>query len=150
MKKITSDFSVGLFLMAGFFAFVYLSLQLGEFSIFSLEKNYRIQAEFANVSGLKLGAAVEIGGVNVGRVSKITLNQDDMAEVVMLISKDVIIGEDAVASIRTAGMIGDKYVKITQDGGGGEPLGDMGTIFETESAIDLEKLISNYIFGDLK
>ena len=148
MKKLTTELTVGIFMITGFFAFVYLSLQLGEFSIFAMEKKYTLQAEFDNVTGLKPGATVEIAGVAVGRVAEIVLAPEDMAKVVMLIDKDVKIGEDAIASIKTRGLIGDKYIRILQDGGG-EPLSDGGTIFETESAIDIEALVSKYIFGNM-
>ncbi|MCF6291573.1 MAG: outer membrane lipid asymmetry maintenance protein MlaD [Desulfobacterales bacterium] len=148
MKKLTTELTVGIFMITGFFAFVYLSLQLGEFSIFAMEKNYTLQAEFDNVTGLKPGASVEIAGVVVGRVAKIVLAADDMARVVMLIDKNVKIGKDAIASIKTRGLIGDKYIRILQDGGG-EPLADGGMILETESAIDIEALVSKYIFGNM-
>ncbi len=146
MKKVTVDYVVGLFMILGFLAFVYLSLQLGEFSIFSMEKNYSVSAQFDNVSGLKEGAAVEIAGVSVGRVSKIILGEDDLAEVTLLINKDVKITMDAIASIRTQGIIGDKFIRVFQ-GGDSEMLKHDDVIWETESAVDLEKLISQYIFG---
>ncbi|OGQ94662.1 MAG: outer membrane lipid asymmetry maintenance protein MlaD [Deltaproteobacteria bacterium RIFOXYD12_FULL_57_12] len=148
MRKVTTELSVGLFMIMGFLAFVYLSLQLGEFSVFALEKNYPINAEFDNVSGLKPGATVEIAGVTVGKVSAISLDEYDMAKVTMLISRDVSISDDAIASIRTQGLIGDKYIRIAQVGSG-ERLPDNGTILETESAVDLEALISKYIFGKI-
>ncbi len=146
MKKASLEIVVGLFMVAGFLAFVYVSLQFGEFSIFSLDKNYEIRAEFTNVSGLKDGATVEIAGVGVGKVSAIRLDNKDRAMVVMRIEKSVRITDDAIASIRTQGIIGDKYVKISE-GGSSENLKDGDTIYDTESAIDLEEMISKYIFG---
>ncbi|MEJ2690147.1 MAG: outer membrane lipid asymmetry maintenance protein MlaD [Deltaproteobacteria bacterium] len=146
MKKASLEILVGLFMVAGFLAFVYVSLQFGEFSIFSMDKNYELRAEFTNVSGLKDGATVEIAGVSVGKVSSISLDKKDRAMVVMLIEKKVRITDDAIASIRTQGIIGDKYVKISQ-GGSDKYLKNGGTIFDTESAVDLEELISKYIFG---
>jgi phospholipid/cholesterol/gamma-HCH transport system substrate-binding protein len=146
MKKGYTEVIVGLFMIAGFGAFVYLSLQLGEFSVFSLEKNYTVTAQFENVSGLKQGAMVEISGVQVGKVAQVTLDQDGMAMVSMLINKDVAIGEDAIASIRTQGIIGDKYIKII-NGSMDAPLQNNEMILDTESAIDIEELVSKYIFG---
>ena len=146
MKKGYTEVIVGLFMIAGFGAFVYLSLQLGEFSVFSLEKNYTVTAQFENVSGLKQGAMVEISGVQVGKVAQVTLDQDGMAMVSMLINKDVAIGEDAIASIRTQGIIGDKYIKII-NGSMDAPLQNNEMIMDTESAIDIEELVSKYIFG---
>lgn len=132
-------------MLAGFLAFGYLSLQMGEFSIFDLEKNYRLDAEFDNVSGLKVGAVVEIAGVGVGKVAKIELGEQGLARVEMLIKSEVNISADAIASIRTQGLIGDKYIKIIQ-GADEEMLADGDGIFDTQSSIDFEALVSKYIF----
>jgi len=132
-------------MLAGFLAFGYLSLQMGEFSIFDLEKNYRLEAEFDNVSGLKVGAVVEIAGVGVGKVAKIELGEQGLARIEMLIKSEVNISADAIASIRTQGLIGDKYIKIIQ-GADEEMLADGEGIFDTQSSIDFEALVSKYIF----
>jgi len=132
-------------MVAGFLAFGYLSLQMGEFSIFDLEKNYSLVAEFDNVSGLKVGAVVEVAGVNIGKVSAIGLGEEGLAKVTMLINQDVKITTDAIASIRTQGLIGDKYIKLIQ-GADEEMLAEGGEIFDTESSIDFEALVSKYIF----
>ena len=145
MKNINTELIIGLFMIAGFLAFGYLSLQMGEFSIFDLEKNYRLEAEFDNVSGLKVGAVVEIAGVNIGKVARVGLGKQSLAEVTMLINQDIRITEDAIASIRTQGLIGDKYIKIIQ-GADEEMLEEGGVIFDTESSIDFEELVSKYIF----
>jgi phospholipid/cholesterol/gamma-HCH transport system substrate-binding protein len=145
MKKINTELVVGIFMIAGFLAFVYLSTQMGEFSIFSLERNYRVVAEFDSVTGLKVGAGIEIAGVNIGKVSSITLGEDDLAKVTMLVNREVKITKDAIASIRTRGLIGDKYIKITR-GADEEMLQDGEVIFDTESSIDIEELVSKYIF----
>jgi phospholipid/cholesterol/gamma-HCH transport system substrate-binding protein len=118
---------------------------MGEFSVFSLERNYSIMAGFDNVSGLKVGATIEIAGVNVGKVSGITLGEQNLAEVTMLINQDIKVTADAIASIRTQGLIGDKYIKIIQ-GADEEILTDGSEIFDTEAAIDFEELVSKYIF----
>jgi phospholipid/cholesterol/gamma-HCH transport system substrate-binding protein len=145
MKNINTEIIVGLFMLAGFLAFGYLSLQMGEFSIFDLEKNYRLEAEFDNVSGLKVGAVVEIEGVGDGKVGKIELGEQGLARVEMLIKSEVNISADAIASIRTQGLIGDKYIKIIQ-GADEEMLADGEGIFDTQSSIDFEALVSKYIF----
>ena len=145
MKNINTELVIGLFMIAGFLAFSYLSLQMGEFSVFNLEKNYSLEAEFENVSGLKVGAGIEIAGVNIGKVAKVGLGEQGLATVDMLINQDVKITVDAIASIRTQGFIGDKYIKIIQ-GADEEMLGEGGVIFDTESAIDFEELVSKYIF----
>jgi phospholipid/cholesterol/gamma-HCH transport system substrate-binding protein len=145
MKNINTEVIIGLFMIAGFLAFGYLSLQMGEFSIFNMEKNYMLEAEFDNVSGLKVGAGIEIAGVNIGKVAGIGLGEDGLAKVTLLINQKIKITQDAIASIRTQGLIGDKYVKIIQ-GADEEFLADGGTIFDTESAVDFEELVSKYIF----
>ncbi len=145
MKKLNVEIVVGLFMITGFLAFGYLSLQMGDFSIFDLKKNYSVVAEFDNVSGLKVGAAIEIAGVSVGKVSGVRLGEQGLARITMLISREIKITMDAIASIRTQGLIGDKYVKIIQ-GADSEMLADGGEIFDTESSIDFEELVSKYIF----
>ena len=145
MKNFNTELIIGLFMIAGFLAFGYLSLQMGEFSILNVEKNYVLEAEFDNVSGLKVGAGIEIAGVNIGKVSGISLGEDGLARVTMLINQKIKITQDAIASIRTQGLIGDKYIKIIQ-GADVEFLAGGGTIFDTESSIDFEELVSKYIF----
>ena len=144
-NTINTELIIGLFMIAGFLAFGYLSLQMGEFSIFDLEKNYSLDAEFDNASGLKVGAAIEIAGVGIGKVSRIELGEQGMAKVTMLIKQDILITSDAIASIRTQGLIGDKLIKITQ-GADEEMLAEGEVIFDTESAVDFEELVSKYIF----
>jgi phospholipid/cholesterol/gamma-HCH transport system substrate-binding protein len=148
MKKLNLDLMVGIFVLAGFLSFVYLSLQLGEFSVFSMAKTYAVRASFDNVSGLKRGAVVEVAGVVVGKVAAVDLGEHDQATVLLQINKEVRITDDAIASIKTQGIIGDKYVRLSQ-GGSDSFLVDGGVIFETESAVDLEELVSKYIFGDV-
>jgi len=145
MKNINTELIIGLFMIAGFLAFGYLSLQMGEFSVFDLEKNYSLEAGFDNISGLKVGASIEVAGVGVGKVSRIGLGEEGLANVTMLINQDVKITADAIASIRTQGLIGDKHIKIIQ-GADEEMLAEGGFIFDTESAIDFEDLLSKYIF----
>ena len=145
MKNFNTELIIGLFMIAGFLAFGYLSLQMGEFSILNVEKNYMLEAEFDNVSGLKVGAGIEIAGVNIGKVSGISLGEDGLARVTMLINQKIKITQDAIASIRTQGLIGDKYIKIIQ-GADEEFLAGGGTIFDTDSSIDFEELVSKYIF----
>lgn len=143
MKKISIETGVGIFLIVGLFCLVYLSVRLGDVNLFGT-KQYTIKAHFANISGLKEGAIVEVAGVAVGKVSKIHLD-DYEALVELLIAPEVKLQEDSIASIRTQGIIGDKYVKISP--GGAEGYIKQGEeILETESAIELEELVSKYIF----
>jgi phospholipid/cholesterol/gamma-HCH transport system substrate-binding protein len=139
------ELSVGLFLIAGFLCFVYLAMKLGDVNLF--ESNvYEVKARFGTVTGLKAGADVEMAGVKVGRVADIKLGNDGIEAVVsMQINNGVKLESDSIASIRTAGIIGDRYVNITR-GGADEFINGGGEIVETESAVVLEELISKYIF----
>jgi len=138
-----TEISVGIFMVAGILCLVYLSVNLGNVSLFG-SNAYTINARFASIEGLEVGASVEIAGVPVGKVKKITL-KDDEAAVQMEIQKGTKITDDTIASIRTKGIIGDKFVKLSP-GGSDEVLGENGVLVDTESAISLEELISKYIF----
>jgi len=145
MRRLNVEVAVGLFLVAGFLCFAYLSVKLGEVSLWR-DNSYTVVARFGSVSGLKDGAVVEIAGVKVGTVSAIRLDGEDYeARVELAIDRDVKLQDDAIASIRTAGIIGDRYVDITP-GGAEEYIAPGGELTETESAINLETLVSKYIF----
>jgi phospholipid/cholesterol/gamma-HCH transport system substrate-binding protein len=143
MNKINIETGVGIFLIAGLLSLGYLSTRLGDVDLFGTEQ-YTVQARFASVSGLREGAAVEVAGVPIGKVSKIHLD-DYEAMVELQIDPEIKLQDDSIASIRTQGIIGDKYVKI-QVGGSDEYIEKGGEILETESAIELEELVSKYIF----
>lgn len=138
-----TEFTVGLFMVGGIIALVYLSISLGNIDLFG-SRFYSTTAMFESITGLKKGATVEIAGVTVGKVKEIKL-EDELALVRMSIDRSVELSDDTVASIRTKGIIGEKFIKITP-GGSGEVIEDGGVIIETESAISLEELISKYIF----
>jgi phospholipid/cholesterol/gamma-HCH transport system substrate-binding protein len=145
MRRFNLEIVVGLFMVAGFLCFAWLSIQLGDIDVFG-PKTYSVSANFGSVSGLKSGAIVEIAGVQVGKVTDIRFDPDDYsAKVVMSINQGVVLQDDSIASVRTAGIIGDRYIDISP-GGSDELLGDGGRIYETESAINLEELVSKYIF----
>lgn len=148
MERWTMETYVGLFVVAGLAGMFYLATKMGEVGVFTPE-TYTVKARFASVSGLKEGGFVELAGVRVGKVRKIELDPGAYEAVVSLdISKDVELQEDSIASIRTAGIIGDRYVKLTP-GGADLVLEDGDEIIETESAISIEELVSKYIFeGD--
>ncbi len=146
MRKSRFDFIVGLFLLVGFGAFAYMTTQFGEFSLFESGRYYTVAAEFDNVAGLKVGANVSIAGVVIGKVSGIELSKENMALVALYIEKKVKLTDDAIASIKTQGIIGDKFIKISP-GGSDMVIEEGGLLFETESAIDLEDLISQFVFG---
>jgi len=144
MKKLSLEFVVGLFLLAGIGATLYLSVVVSGVSGFGTD-GYRLMAKFENSSGLKKGAVIEIAGVKIGQVESIELEPETQESLIWLnIDQGVEIQDDAVASIRTAGIIGDKFVKIST--GGGDPLSDGDEIIETEPSISIEELVSKYMF----
>ena len=146
MRKLSTEFIVGLFLLLGIAAIVYLSVVISGVSGFG-SSGYRLLAKFENSSGLKKGAFVEIAGVRVGRVDSVSLDPKTQESAVWLeIDHGVEVQEDSSASIRTAGIIGDKFVKIST-GASYDLLVDGDEIIETEPAISIEELISKYIFN---
>jgi len=136
---------VGVFLLAGFLSFAWLAVKMGDINPFANE-TYPVTARFTSISGLKEGSTIELAGVVVGKVSSIELDTGDYEAVVHLnIDKQVELQDDTIASIRTAGIIGDKYIKISP--GGSDIILEAGDeIEETEPAISLEELVSKYIF----
>ena len=145
MKRFNLEIAVGLFMVVGFVCFAWLSIRLGNVNFFN-NHTYMVSAQFGSVSGLKVGAEIEIAGVPIGKVATIKLDQDNyQAQVEMEINTDVKLQEDSIASIRTAGIIGDRYVSISP-GGSPDLIKPGGKIIETESAINLEELVSKYIF----
>ncbi len=140
---------VGIFVLLGILCLTYLSVRLGKMEIVGGD-TYRVTANFDSVSGLRSGASVEIAGVEVGRVDRIALDpgQGYTASVALRINSGVEIQDDVIASVRTRGIIGDKYVQL-KPGGSERILKDGARIRETESAIDFEGLVSKYIHGNV-
>lgn len=140
------EFAVGVFVLLGLAALSWLSIKLARMEVLGGD-TMPLTAQFASVSGLKVGASVEIAGVEVGRVDRITLNKEEFEATVFLhVDPSVPIQGDAIASIRTKGLIGDRYVKISP--GASEKLLHAGDrILETESAIHFEELLSQFIHG---
>lgn len=149
MKKLTLDTAVGVFVLAGILCLSYLSIKLGKVELLGGDY-YRVAALFDSVSGLKPGASVEIAGVAVGSVEKISLDakQQGRARVVLKLLGKVKLQEDVIASVRTRGIIGDKFI-LLKPGGSDTQISPGGTIRETESAVDLEDLLSKYIHGQV-
>jgi phospholipid/cholesterol/gamma-HCH transport system substrate-binding protein len=126
-----------------------MTIKLGKIPIFGGDY-YLLYAYFSSVSGLRVDSPVEINGIEVGRVEQLNIDQDKQIAMVKLrIEKGIKVYEDAIASIKTSGLIGDKLIKI-DPGGGGDILKPGGTITETTAALDIEDLISKYAFGDIK
>ena len=144
MKRANLELTVGIFVLVGLACLAYLAVNLGKMEIYGA--GYQVFANFDNVSGLKLGAQVEVAGVPVGRVDSIKLTPVYQARVGLRVERRLQIHEDAIASIRTKGIIGDKFVKLSL-GNTEKLVPPGGKIRETESAIDLEELLSSYIHG---
>jgi phospholipid/cholesterol/gamma-HCH transport system substrate-binding protein len=146
MKKSSVDLGVGIFVLIGLVCVGYLSIRLGKMEVFE-DEHYFLNARFQSVAGLKAGANIEIAGVPVGKVDSISLDlKEHVALVQLKIKKEVVLTDDVIASVKTAGLIGDKYIKLSP-GGSEDILKPGDTIFETESALDVEELISKYAFG---
>lgn len=145
LARFNAEVAVGLFLVVGFLAFAYVSVRLGDVRLFGGHR-YEVEARFGSISGLKEGAVVEIAGVQVGKVAAIALDGETYeARVRLALDDGVQLQADSIASIRTAGIIGERFVDIAP-GGADAFLADGGVIVETESAINLEALVSKYIF----
>jgi phospholipid/cholesterol/gamma-HCH transport system substrate-binding protein len=147
MKKLNAEISVGIFVLAGLLCLAYLSIKLGKVELWG-GNYYELTANFESVSGLKTGATVEIAGVDIGRVCRIKLDikRGYTAKVFLQIKPGINLSDDTIASIRTSGIIGDKYVRL-QPGRDNKMLAGGSRIRHTESAIDLEQIISEYIQG---
>jgi len=139
----TTQIIVGVFTLLGIAAMVYLSVRLGSVEILPAP-GYTLFANFDNIAGLKTGNEVEIAGVKVGKVTSIRL-KENRAHVAMRINQGVSIDDDAIASVLTSGLIGDKYVSVSL--GGGDDLKPDGVIRKTQSAFVLENAIGAFING---
>ena len=149
MKKYSIETTVGIFIVAGLICIGYMTVKLGNVSLFG-EKSYPLKARFTSVAGLRVGSSVEVYGIQVGTVTSLTIDQEKQMGVVgMKIDKGTVIYDDASAIVKTAGLIGDKYVKV-DPGGSGEVLKPGGTITQTSVPADIEDLIGKYAFGDVK
>ena len=148
MKKYSMESIAGIFVVIGLLCVGYMTVKLGKVSLFG-DDYYLLYAGFTSVSGLRADSPVEIDGIEVGRVERLSINQEkQMASVELKVRKGIKIYDDAIASIKTSGLIGDKFVKI-DPGGGGDILKPGGTIIDTSSPPDIEDLISKYVFGGL-
>lgn len=149
MKKYHHETVAGVFVLIGLLCVGYLTVQLGKVRLFG-EDSYILYARFVSVSGLRVGNPVEMLGIEIGRVEGLEMDQkSQMAVVKFRLNKGVKVFDDAIASIKTAGLIGDKFVSI-DPGGAGEMLNPGGVITETESPVDIEALIKKYAFGEVK
>lgn len=140
--------AVGVFVLIGLLCVAWLTVRLGRMEIVG-GSGFEITARFTSVSGLRVGADVEMSGVPVGRVSAICLNADPAdrrAVVILRLDEDLRLSDDTIASVRTSGLIGDRYVSLSP-GGSDAVIPAGGEITETEAATDLESIISKYAHG---
>jgi len=148
MNKIKMETTVGIFVVIGIVCIGYMSIKLGDVSILG-DNSYSLFAKFSSVAGLKTGSSVEMLGIKVGKVETLVLDQEKQQAVVELrIQSDIVVYDDAIASIKTSGFIGDKYVQI-DPGGGGDELKEGAGIINTNSPLDIESLIGKFIFGSI-
>ena len=148
MKKYTQETVVGIFVVIGLFAIAYMTVKLGNVGFLG-ENTYTLYAKYNNVTGLRVGNPVNMLGLEIGRVEKFEMDQENQVAVVTLkINNGIEIFDDAIASIKTEGLIGDKFVSIDA-GGGGDLLENGDIITDTESPTDIMELVSKYAFGDV-
>jgi phospholipid/cholesterol/gamma-HCH transport system substrate-binding protein len=146
MQKTSIEMAVGVFMLIGIACVGYLTIQLGKMQWLG-DDFYSLDARFKSAAGLKSGSQVEIAGVQVGQVGAIQFDPNrQMALVRLRIQKNIVLTDDVIASVKTSGLIGDRYIKLTP-GGSDIVLKSGDQIIETESAIDFEELISKYVFG---
>ncbi len=144
MKDTKLELIVGVFVLIGIAALAYLAIKLGKLEVVGTHQRH-VQAVFDSVAGLKMGAPVEVAGVQVGQVKRIALDGEH-ALVTLAVNPDIKVYQDAIASIKTRGLIGDKYVSLSP-GGSDKELGPGGKIRDTESGVDLEAVIGEFIHG---
>jgi phospholipid/cholesterol/gamma-HCH transport system substrate-binding protein len=148
MKKYSHETMVGIFVVIGLLCVGYMTVKLGNVSLFG-DDSYLVYARFNSVSGLRIDNPVEMLGIEIGRVTGLKMDQkDQVALVEMKIKNGIKVYDDAIASIKTAGLIGSRYVGI-DPGGSGDLLKPGDTITDTESPFDIGGLIGKYAFGEV-
>jgi len=147
MTRDKTDFWVGLFVLLGIAALVFLALRAGNLSTFSLSPTYQVEAHFDNLGGLKVRAPVKASGVVVGRVAAIRFDNHLFQAVVALeMEEPYTFPADTSASILTSGLLGEQYIGLTP-GGEEQTLKPGGRIQYTQSAVVLEDLISKFLYS---
>jgi phospholipid/cholesterol/gamma-HCH transport system substrate-binding protein len=146
MNRATIDLWVGIFVTIGIGAIVFLALKVGNLTTLNQAPGYRLEARFDNIGGLKLRAPAKAAGVVVGRVESVKLDPTTYQAVVTLrVDNGYQFTKDTIASILTSGLLGEVYIGL-EAGGDTQMLADGGEIKITQSAVVLEKLISQFLF----
>jgi len=149
MKKYSMETTVGIFLVIGLLCVGYMTVKLGHFNFLG-DNSYSLFGRFTSVTGLRVGGLVYIAGIEVGRVENLSMDQKTQTALVeMRIKKGINIYDDAIASIKTEGLIGDMYLSI-EPGGAGTLLKPGDSIIETQPAVNISDIIAKYAFGDVK
>jgi len=147
MNKTVLDLWVGLFVIAGIAALLFLALKVGSTTAVSASNSYEVIARFDNIGGLKPRAPVKSAGVVVGRVSDIRFdNKTFEAAVTLRLDKRYAFPKDSSASIMTSGLLGEQYIGL-EAGGDSQKLKDQDQVLITQSAVVLENLIGQIIYG---
>ena len=140
-----AEMAVGVFVFIGLLAVGWLAIIVGQVGGLG-QSGYTLTADFDDAGGVRQGGDIMMAGVIIGRVDSVQLQDNDHAAMILRINDGIQITEDAFASVRTKGIIGDRYIRVTQ--GSEEEFLEAGAeIEETESAINIEDLISKYIFS---
>ena len=148
MKKYSKETVVGIFVVIGLAAIGYMTVKLGNVGFFG-DNTYSLFAKFNTVTGLREGNPVNMLGLEIGKVQKFTMDQENQQVLVEFrINRGIEIYDDAIASVKTEGLIGDKYVAV-DPGGGGDLLANGDSITDTNSPTDIMDLVSKYAFGDV-
>jgi phospholipid/cholesterol/gamma-HCH transport system substrate-binding protein len=148
MKKYSKETVVGIFVVIGLVCIGYMTVKLGNVGFFG-DNSYSLFAKFNTVTGLREGNPVNMLGLEIGKVQKFTMDQENQQVLVEFkINKGIEIYDDAIASVKTEGLIGDKYVAV-DPGGGGDLLANGDSITDTNSPTDIMDLVSKYAFGDV-
>ncbi len=146
MNQTRTEITVGIFVLIGIACLGYLAIRLGKLEVLG-SSGYHVFADFSSVAGLKVGDSVEIAGVRIGRVESIGL-ADDRARLNLRVNDNVKLQEDVIASVRSRGLIGDKFILISP-GASDKIIPDGGKIRETDSPPDITDLIGKLVGGDL-
>ena len=147
MNNKTIEILVGGFVLVGIAAVLYLAIQVGSNRYFSGD-SYTLEARFTSASGVNSGSRVEIAGVRIGTVKNVVLDDNYYAIVTLELPKALELDEETIASVKTAGLIGDRFIELSP-GGFGEVLLEGDLIVNTVSPIDIESLIRRFALGGI-
>jgi phospholipid/cholesterol/gamma-HCH transport system substrate-binding protein len=147
MNRTVLDLWVGVFVIAGMAALLFLALKVGSMNVVKTNNSYELVAKFDNIGGLKVRAPVKSAGVVVGRVTDVQFDGENFEAIVILrIDNRYAFPKDTLAAIMTSGLLGEQYIGLDA-GGDTETLKDKDKIFLTQSAVVLENLIGQFLYG---